>query len=163
MRHAVPRGLLGPLSTGQAVIANWQCALARPMADNPLAAAVRCSNFAGAVKLIDLALKVARGAGSANLGQLLCNRAYCYHQLGLLRKALKVQHSFSCADPGIFVCCLASFAWQLTTLWSVSGSLSGCQQCPQLVRPGSRTMMRRLAWSRLAARHLCERARSCWL
>ena len=61
------------------------------MADNPIAAAVRSGNYTAAVKLIDLALKDARAASSANLGQLLCNRAYCYHQLGLLRKAIKVQ------------------------------------------------------------------------
>ena len=59
------------------------------MADNSLAAAVRSGNYTAAVKLIDLGLKDARGAGSAKLVQLLCNRAYCYHQLGLLRNSAK--------------------------------------------------------------------------
>lgn len=50
---------------------------------------MRCGNYSNAVKLIDLVLQQARRDSSACVTQLLCNRAYCYHQLGLLRKAVK--------------------------------------------------------------------------
>lgn len=103
------------------------------MADNQLAGAVRSGNYTAAVKLIDLALRDARAAGSASLGQMLCNRAYCYHQLGLLRKAIKVQCSLPVQTNGVIQCSLDSFAWLLTTLQSLSQSWSSGQRCPQLV------------------------------
>ncbi len=64
---------------------------ASPMANSPLGAAVRSGNYTAAVKLIDPALQEARRGSGAGMVQLLCNRAYCYHQLGLLRKAIKVR------------------------------------------------------------------------
>ena len=57
--------------------------------ENGVGVAVRCGNYSDAVKLLDQVLQQARRDDSARVTQLLCNRAYCYHQLGLLRKAVK--------------------------------------------------------------------------
>lgn len=81
------------------------------MEDCGLGFAVRCGNYSTAVKLIDPVLQQARRDGSACVSLLLCNRAYCYHQLGLLRKAMKARRpnlAHGCTALALFynVCCL---------------------------------------------------------
>ena len=56
--------------------------------------AIASSDFVAAAKVFDKELR--SGAGSdPDKAQLLCNRAFCYQQAGLLRKALKVKHCWT--------------------------------------------------------------------
>lgn len=54
-----------------------------------LAKAIASHDFIAAAKVFDKELRTESSSGESR-SQLLCNRAYCYQQAGLLRKALKV-------------------------------------------------------------------------
>ena len=51
---------------------------------------VTARNFPAALKILDLDVSASQEDGPV-LSNLLCNRAYCFQQLDLQRKALKVQ------------------------------------------------------------------------
>ena len=53
--------------------------------------ALAAGNFSAAIKSLDSQLKQAQVDGAeSSLPQLYCNRAFCYEQLQLHRRALKV-------------------------------------------------------------------------
>ena len=54
------------------------------------ASALVSRNFSAAIKCLDAEIKQAFNADGSTVHQLLCNRAYCYEQLQLQRRASKV-------------------------------------------------------------------------
>ena len=54
-----------------------------------LAKAITSGDFVAAAKVLDEDLR-SDSHSSETKSQLLCNRGFCYQQVGLLRKALKV-------------------------------------------------------------------------